>query len=129
MIELYADTDFFLALIKKDDWLKKRAESLYKKYKNDLWTSTLTLKELMLLAYRDKRDATQIVEKASELMPVKEVDIGVEGHIAACYLIKKYKMTPFDALHAVICGSDSILSSDKKYDLIGLKRIKLEGIR
>ena len=28
MIDLYADTDYFLALIKKDDWLKKNAEKL-----------------------------------------------------------------------------------------------------
>ena len=78
------------------------------------------------MAYRDDKDATEIIEKAFALMPVKEIDIGIEGHIAACYLIKKYKMTPFDALHAVICGNDTIISSDKKYDLIGLKRIKLE---
>ncbi|UCH89587.1 MAG: PIN domain-containing protein [Thermoplasmata archaeon] len=123
---MYADTDFFLALIKKDDWLKKRAEKLYKKHQNELWTSTLTIKELMLLAYRDNKDVTDIIEKASALMPVKEVDIGVEGHIAASFLIKKYKMTPFDALHAVICDNDSIISSDKKYDLIGLNRITLE---
>ena len=126
MINLYADTDFFLALIKKDDWLKKKAEKLFRQYKNELWTSTLTIKELMLMAYRDDKDATEIIEKAFALMPVKEIDIGIEGHIAACYLIKKYKMTPFDALHAVICGNDTIISSDKKYDLIGLKRIKLE---
>ena len=59
MINLYADTDFFLALIKKDDWLKKNAEKIYKKYKNELWTSTLTLKELLLLAYRDNKDPTE----------------------------------------------------------------------
>jgi len=41
-------------------------------------------------------------------------------------LIKKYQMTPVDALHAVLCQNDSIVSSDKKYDLMGLKRIKLE---
>ena len=126
MVKLYADTDFFLALIKKDDWLKSHAEKIYKKYKNELWTSTLTLKELMLLAYRDNKDPTEIIEKAAELMEIREPDIGVEGHIAACYLIKKYQMTPFDALHAVLAQNDSIVSSDKKYDMLGLIRIKLE---
>jgi len=126
VINLYADTDFFLALIKKDDWLKKNAEKIYKKYKNELWTSTLTLKELLLLAYRDNKDPTEIIEKAAEIMEIREPNIGVEGHIAACYLIKKYQMTPFDALHAVLCENDSIVSSDKKYDMLGLNRIKLE---
>ncbi len=128
MINLYADTDFFLALIKKDDWLKKNAEKIYKKFKNELWTSTLTLKELMLLAYRDNKDPTEIIEKAAELIEIREPDIGVDGHIAACYLIKKYHMTPFDALHAVLAQNDSIVSSDKKYDMLGLHRIKLEKI-
>jgi predicted nucleic acid-binding protein len=126
VIKLYADTDFFLALIKKDDWLKKNAEKIYRKYKNELWTSELTLKELMFLAIRENKDPTDIIEKASELMPIKAPDIGVEGHIAACYLIKRYQMTPFDALHAVLCQNDTIVSSDKKYDKIGLRRIKLE---
>ena len=126
MIDLYADTDFFLALIERDDWLKKRAERMYRKYRVELWTSTLTLQELMLLAYREDLDATEVIEKASELMPVKDIEIGVGGHISACYLIKRYGMTPFDTIHAVICGSDSILSSDKKFDEVGLNRIKLE---
>ncbi len=126
MIDLYADTDFFLALIKKDDWLKKNAEKIYKKYRNELWTSTLTIQELMLLAYRENKDPKEVIEKAYELMPVQEPSIGIEGYLAACYLMNRYQMTPFDALHSILCGNDIIVSSDKKYDQVGLTRIKLE---
>jgi predicted nucleic acid-binding protein len=126
VIDLYADTDFFLALIKKDDWLKKNAEKIYKKYRNELWTSTLTIQELMLLAYRENIDPKEVIEKAYELMPVQEPTIGIEGYLAASYLMNRYQMTPFDALHSVLCGNDIIVSSDKKYDQVGLTRIKLE---
>lgn len=126
MSELYADTDFFLALLKKKDWLKKNAERIYKNHKNEMWTSWLTLNELMLISYREGKDPTEIVEKASRLIEVREPIISIEGYLSACYLMKKYNMTPFDALHAVYCGKDTIISSDKKYDETGLKRIRLE---
>jgi len=41
----------------------------------------------MLLAYRDNKDPTEIIESAAELIEIREPDIGVEGHIAACYLL------------------------------------------
>jgi len=124
--KLYADTDFFLGLLKKKDWLKRNAERIYKNYKNEMWTSGLTLNELILISYREGNDPIEIVEKASRLIEIREPIIGTEGYLSACYLMKKYDMTPFDALHAVYCGKDAIISSDKKYDEIGLKRIKLE---
>jgi predicted nucleic acid-binding protein len=121
---MYAETDFFLALLKEEDWLKKRAEQIYREHKDEMWTHTLT--ELMLLAHREGWDALELVEKASSLVEVREPRIGVEGYLSACYVMKKYAATPFDALHAVYCGGDEIISSDRKYDRIGLKRIRLE---
>jgi len=123
---MYAETDFFLALLKHEDWLKTNAEKIYGEHKDKIWTSTHTLTELMLLAYRDGKDPLEMVERASNLVEVREPQIGVAGYLSACYVMKKYGATPFDALHAVYCGGDEIISSDKKYDVIGLKRIKLE---
>ncbi len=40
---MYTETDFFLALLKPKDWLKDNAEKIYKKHKDDIWTSTHTL--------------------------------------------------------------------------------------
>lgn len=123
---MYAETDFFLALLKQEDWLKKNAEQIYRIHKDEIWTSTHTLTELMLLAYRDGKDPLEMVERASNLVEVREPQIGIGGYLSACYVMKKYGVTPYDALHAIYCGGDMIISSDKKYDMIGLKRIKLE---
>ena len=123
---MYAETDFFLALLKEGDWLKRNAERIYEKHKDEIWTSTHTLMELILLAYRDGKDPLEMVEGASNLVEVREPKIGVNGYLSACYVMKKYGVTPFDALHAIYCDGDEIISSDKKYDEIGLKRVKLE---
>lgn len=48
---LYVETDFLLALIKDDDWLRERAESIYEA-RHGLWTHRDTLVELMALARR-----------------------------------------------------------------------------
>jgi hypothetical protein len=34
--------------------------------------------------------------------------------------------TPFDAFHAAMSGNMPVISSDKKYDELGLQRIDLE---
>lgn len=125
---MYAETDFFLALLKQENWLKNNAEKIYKEHKDEIWTSTHTLTELILLAYQDGKDPLEIVERASNLVEVREPQIGVAGYLSACYVMKKYGATPFDALHAIYCGGDKIISSDNKYDTIGLKRVKLEEI-
>ena len=50
----YADTDFFLALVKDKDWLKARAGDLLAAYSDQLWTSLFTLIEILLVADRYK---------------------------------------------------------------------------
>ncbi|MCX2819406.1 hypothetical protein EGH25_08590 [Haladaptatus sp. F3-133] len=54
---MYAETDFLLALIKDDDWLSEGAEEVYKENRDRLWTSEYTLVELMVVAYREEKDA------------------------------------------------------------------------
>jgi len=58
---MYVETDFLLALIKDDDWLGEAAESVYRERREELWTSGLTLIELLLVAYREGRDAERVV--------------------------------------------------------------------
>lgn len=123
---MYVEADFFLALLKDGDRLKDNAEKYYRKFKNQMWTSFLTLIELMLWAYSHKKDPLPFVECASKLVKLKKIEISFEKLLAACYLVEKYNCTTFDSLHAVICGENKILSSDRKYDKIGLNRVKLE---
>jgi hypothetical protein len=49
--EVYVETDFILALIKDDDWLRNRAEAVFEEYRADLWTSRDTLSKQPLPAH------------------------------------------------------------------------------
>ena len=54
--------------------------------------------------------------------------MNIETALAASNLMKRHAMTPFDAMHAVYCGDDLMVSSDKTYDKIGITRIPLGKI-
>ena len=60
------------------------------------------------------------------LVKVKESIITVEICFGVADLMNKYNFTTFDAFHAMLCEGDIIISSDKIYDKIGLKRVKIE---
>lgn len=123
---MYADLDFFLALLKERDWLKTRAEEIYKNNYREIWTSTITLQEMIIYAVREGHNPSEYVEKILGLVKVRESIITVEMCLAVTGIINKYKTTIFGAFHAVVCEGDSMISSDKIYDRLGVKRIKLE---
>ena len=123
---MYADLDFFLALLKEKDWLKTRAEEIYENNHKEIWTSTITLQEIILYAVREGHNPSEYVEKLLGLVKVKESIITVEMCLAVTDIINKYKITIFDAFHAMASEGDTIISSDKIYDRLGLKRMKLE---
>ncbi|TKX74243.1 PIN domain-containing protein [Halorubrum sp. GN11_10-6_MGM] len=110
---MYAETDFLLALIKDDDWLGDAAESVYRDHRDDLWTSRLTLVELLLVAYREDRSAERTVANAAALVEVRG---DVDGVVAAATYVDEHGFTPFDALHLVASGDDPIVSSDGAYE-------------
>ena len=119
----YADTDFFLALLKGEDWLKLKAKKILENYKDSIWTSSWTIVEILMLAKEFKLDPENIVTSINAMVQV-EGDINVL--LATAHLMKEKNMTTFDALHAVCCKNDAIVSSDSIFDRIGMKRIKLE---
>ena len=110
---MYAETDFLLALVKDEDWLGETAEQVYREHREELWTSQFTLIELLLVAYRDDRDAEQVIANAVELVSVRG---GAEPVVAAATYVSDYGFTPFDALHLVESDGDTIVSSDEAYD-------------
>lgn len=118
---IYADVDFFLALIKDSDWLSENAEKIYREREEELWTSEITLIELMLVAYRNDLDVLKTVTRAEKLIEVR----GDYGSVrkAAIY-ISEHEMTPLDAVHLAKAGDSKILSSDKVFD--EFDRIELE---
>ncbi len=123
---MYADVDFFIALFKQDDWLKSSAEKIYRKHRDEIWTSTVALQELLLYAKREGLSPVELLEGAMSLVQVRETVITTELCLGAANLAKTRGMTTFDAFHALISNGDPIISSDKAYDGIGLKRVKLE---
>lgn len=119
---MYAETDFLLALIKDDDWLSERAEEVYRKNTDAIWTSEYALVELMVVAYREEKDALKTVSNAAELVEVKGDENDV---LAAANYVENEGMTPFDAVHLVKSEDDPIASSDGSYDGFS-ERVKLE---
>jgi hypothetical protein len=122
LVNMYADLDFWLALLKDDDWLADRAESLLDEYENALEVSLATFIELFLVeerfAFDHERAVTAILELAT-----------YEGDPNVVYQASENideGLNTFDAFHAAISGG-SIISSDRAYDeLTGVNRIRLE---
>lgn len=110
---MYVETDFLLALVKDDDWLGDAAESVYREHGDALWTSQLTLVELLLVAYREDLDAERVVANAAELVEVRG---DVDAVLAAASYVEDHGFTPFDALHLVESGDAPIVSSDDAYE-------------
>jgi len=110
---MYAETDFLLALVKDEDWLGEAAESVHRDHRDALWTSQFTLIELLLVAYRDDRDAERVVANAAELVDVRG---DVDTVLAAATYVEEHGFTPFDALHLVESDGDRVVSSDGTYE-------------
>lgn len=110
---MYAETDFLLALLKDEDWLAETADTVYENHRKELWTSQFTLIELLLVAYRENRDAERVVANAANLVEVRG---DVETVVTAATYVQDRGFTPFDALHLVESDGDVIVSSDEAYE-------------
>lgn len=119
---MYADLDFWLALLKNDDWLADRAESLLDKRGDDLEVSLATFIELFLIEERFAFDRERAVTAILELATY-------EGDPNVVYQASENideGLNTFDAFHAALSGG-SIISSDRAYDeLSSVNRIRLE---
>jgi len=110
---MYAETDLFLALITDEDWLGEPAETVYREHEDELWTSQFTLIELLMVAYREDRDTERVVTHAAKLVEIRG---DVDTVVAAATYVDDHGFTPFDALHLVESGGDTIVSSDGAYE-------------
>lgn len=110
---MYAETDFLLALVEGTDWLGEAAENVYRDHHDDLRTSSFTLIELLLVAYREDLDTERVIANATDL-----VDVSGDGEavVTAATYVEDHGFTPFDALHLVESDGDTIVSSDDAYD-------------
>lgn len=119
---IYADTDFFLALMKKSDWLKEPAESLLRQYTGRIRISPAVLIELLLLARRGGADPERLLQDVLRIAPLAAGDAAV--FLKAARLMREHQANAMDSLHAASCGPDDrIISSDRVFDRMGVKRI------
>lgn len=119
---MYADPDFWLALLKDDDWLSDRAESLLDEYESDLDVSLATFIELFPVEERFTFDRERAVTAILELATY-------EGDPNVVYQASENigdGLNTFDAFHAALSGGN-IISSDQAYgERSGVSRVRLE---
>ncbi len=120
---IYADTDFFVALLKKSDWLKSGALKLFEKHHGSIWTSPATLIELLLIAAEFDLDPEELLVDVLKIADLRHGEPNV--FLVAAGFIKNQGATVFDSVHAAYCGSSKIISSDRVFDRLGLDRIPL----
>ncbi|MBI4145794.1 PIN domain-containing protein [Candidatus Woesearchaeota archaeon] len=105
---IYADTDFFLALIKPRNWLNQRAKELHEEHRHELVTSVTTVTEMLLVGHRFSLDPELVVGSIFSLVP-RVTGIDCDTASAAAHLIKEKGLNVFDAFHAAYCGGNTIV--------------------
>ncbi len=126
----YADSDFFLALLKDTDWLKEKAKRIYEENKKSIYVSPFTVVELMVVCIREN-------------IPLKETLLQI-SRIAGLNFIKwdlffkaadytERGATIFDSLlmafakesEVAFSEESEIISADRIYEKFGFKVIDL----
>lgn len=120
---IYAETDFFIALVKDDDWLGERPETIAREYEGDIYTSRATLLELLMISDRFAFDRMDALSYVLELATVPEDESVL---FQAADYMDQYDLTAFDAYHLAFADTDPIISSDTAFDSVTDDRIPIE---
>lgn len=118
----YADTDFFIALMRTNDRLSRSALAVYSKYKNEIYTSLAVVIELLLITKRFDISSSEAMDYILKIAKVNDAEISTI--LLAVIYIEEQRLGIFDAFHAALCNGE-IISSDHIYDKISINRIKL----
>ena len=90
-----------------------------------MWTSPATLIEWLLLSAELRLDPETVIADVLKIARLRGG--GTALFLRAAKYVKENNARVFDALHAAACGANCpIISSDKVFDRLGLKRIPLE---
>ncbi len=120
---IYADTDFFIALVKDDDWLQDRAAKVALENEGEIYTSRATLLELLVISERFEFDQMEALTYALEIATVPEDE---DVLFQAADYMEQDGLTAFDAYHVAYADEDAIISSDKSFDDVTDGRIAIE---
>lgn len=116
---MYLDTDIILAVIKREDWLKRYVDV---KLIPDPKTSVLTVVEAELVLMRElgRQEALSCLDDIKEngilLLPMSQKIVEI-----SCNLLKRYpRLNIFDSIHAAFALTlkEEILSTDSIFDRI-----------
>lgn len=117
----YAETDFFLALAKEDDWLQQRASRLLEEHE-EVWTGLPTFIEI---AYNAEEYEIELEQSAASILEIAETDVD-DSVIFQAYAYIDDGLGVMDAFHAALAGPDPVISSDGAFEEVGLERLRLE---
>ena len=120
---IYADTDFFIALVKDDDWLQQRATTIATEHAGDIYTSRATLLEILMISDRFEFDRMEALSYALEIASVVEDETVL---FQAADYMEQYGLTAFDAYHLAYADHGPIISSDNSFDDVTDDRIPIE---
>jgi predicted nucleic acid-binding protein len=120
---IYADTDFFIALVKDDDWLQQRAATIATEHEGEIYTSRATLLELLMISDRFEFDRIEALSYTLEIASVPEDETVL---FQAADYMDQYGLTAFDAYHVAYADTDPIISSDTAFDEVTDDRISIE---
>ncbi|MBU1252266.1 MAG: PIN domain-containing protein [Nanoarchaeota archaeon] len=123
-LKKYADSDFFLALLKNSDWLKEKARKIYEKNKGNIYVTPFTIAELMIVCVREKIHMRETLFQISRIanLEFSNWELFFRG---AKYVEEGASV--FDALLMASTGENEIISSDKIYEKFGFRVIDLKG--
>ncbi|MFB6100841.1 MAG: type II toxin-antitoxin system VapC family toxin [Candidatus Nanohalobium sp.] len=107
----YADTDFVTALLKDSDWLKQSARGVYREKGDEIFTSHVTLNELLILCEREGMDPK---EKLATLEMMIEIRADTDRYLEAAHYMKEHGMHTFDALQVAFSQGEKILTTDQE---------------
>ncbi len=122
----YADTEFLVAICNSDDRLNSWALKVLESYIGETYTSILTLVELALDRVRKEVHVEEMI--ASVLFIARLTGAGEYDTTVAAHLIEHEKAGLCDSFHASLCEGE-IISSDHRYDKLGVKRAGSEFLR
>jgi len=97
--------------------------------RHNLYTDVLVLDEVIYISKRKyrvpARETLEFIDRAVlpyvDLLPLR-----MEEYLEAKRLIREYPIAPSDALHAAVVRTnnlDAVVSEDRDFDKIGIKRI------
>lgn len=121
-LKKYADTDFFLALMKDSDWLKEKAKKIYYENKDDIYVIPFTIVEIMIVCKREKIPIKDTLLQISRIAKLEDCSWDL-FFTATIFLDRGASI--FDSLLMAHCKNNEIISSDKIYEKFGFRLIKL----